>query len=275
MLLFWQLRHRLAKTKLRAPLLWVRHRSVLPSDVFVASYPRSGSTWLIFLLVEILTGQSPQFGFAHRIVPYVGKQRKAPRLLPRAGRLIRTHETYRAAYKRAIYLVRDVRDVLVSECLYWRWRNISSDESDDFLAQFLKGRANQFGSWPDHVNSWLDAASQKKVDIIVLKYEDMRRNTEDVLMEVLSFLKVDADQGRIREAIQNNSIEEMKQKEERARQTVFKTRPRDVPFVHEGSVGGWRQKLTDAQVRLVEGYAGDSLIRTGYLLMNTGAGGHP
>ena len=35
-------------------------------------------------------------------------------------------------------------------------------------------------------------------------------------------------------------------------------------FVRKGSVGGWRSKLTDAQVRLIDEYAGDVLATLGY-----------
>src|SRR5690349_7136880 len=50
-----QIRYRAAKSRLRAPFVWLRHRGLDPQDTFVASYPRSGSTWLCFLLFEILT----------------------------------------------------------------------------------------------------------------------------------------------------------------------------------------------------------------------------
>ncbi|HKS75489.1 MAG TPA: hypothetical protein VJQ82_19930, partial [Terriglobales bacterium] len=52
---FRQIRYGVAKSKLRAPLVWLRHRGLGPRDTFVASYPRSGSTWLRFQLFELLT----------------------------------------------------------------------------------------------------------------------------------------------------------------------------------------------------------------------------
>ena len=35
-------------------------------------------------------------------------------------------------------------------------------------------------------------------------------------------------------------------------------------FVRKGSIGGWRNRLTDEQIRLVDQYAGPVLERLGY-----------
>src|SRR5215472_10450025 len=99
-------RYALSKTWLRAPLVSLRHRGLDARDVFFASYPRSGSTWLRFLLFETLSGQSSAFGKVNDCIPDVGDHLKAPRLLPGGGRLIKTHEPYRNSYEKALYIVR-------------------------------------------------------------------------------------------------------------------------------------------------------------------------
>src|SRR5437867_8735637 len=103
---FRRIRHQLAKTRLRSPLTWLRHRSFDPADVFIGSYPRSGSTWLRFVLLEILTGRPSEFPSVNRSIPKVGRHNQALPLLPGGGRLIQTHEPYREEYQKAVYLVR-------------------------------------------------------------------------------------------------------------------------------------------------------------------------
>src|SRR5690242_17221396 len=110
-----RLRYRGSQTALRVPLIWLRHRGFGPNDVFLASFPRSGNTWLRFVLGEVLTRESVEFENVNRIIPEVGLQGKARAVLPGGGRLIKTHELYRQEYQRAIYVIRDVRDVLLSE----------------------------------------------------------------------------------------------------------------------------------------------------------------
>ena len=86
-----------------SPLRWYRkvyldHRGLWPNDVFLASYPRSGSSWMRFLILEMTTGDA-SFERIRYEVPYVGWHAAARPLLPDAGRVIKTHEIYRLAYR--------------------------------------------------------------------------------------------------------------------------------------------------------------------------------
>src|SRR5579863_5796840 len=112
---FRRLRHRITSTSVRNPVVWWRHRGLAPADVMLGSYPRSGSTWLRFVLYEILTGESSSFDKVNAGLRGIGDYQHGPGLLPGGGRFIGTHESYRPAYRRAVYLVRDVRDVALSE----------------------------------------------------------------------------------------------------------------------------------------------------------------
>src|SRR6478609_9386530 len=152
------LRYRIAKSKVRVPLVWYRHRALSPGDVFVGAYPRSGSTWLRFLLLEVLSGQCAEFDSVNTLLPSVGEHRGSPALLPGGGRLIKTHENYRPEYRKAVYLVRDARDVLLSEYAYQKAKGWFESDFDSYLLAFLKGKVNAYGSWQEHVRDWTDAA---------------------------------------------------------------------------------------------------------------------
>jgi hypothetical protein len=95
-----RIRHSIVKTAIRRPLVWMRHRGFRPADCFVASYPRSGSTWLCFLLAEILTRNESQFGTVNELIPQVGDHRNAKPILPTGGKVIKTHEPYRREYQK-------------------------------------------------------------------------------------------------------------------------------------------------------------------------------
>jgi hypothetical protein len=214
----------------------------------------------------MLTGQTAEFEAVNREIPDVGGHSGAPKLLPERGRLIKTHELYSATYRKAIYAVRDVRDVVLSEHSYQLWNGMYGGKLDDFLTGFLVGRVNGYGFWADHVHSWLDAVDAKKGNVLVIKFEDLRQNTCATLAEISKFLGVKVDARAITNAIQNNSVERMREKEDKARETTFKESRRGLRFVRQGSVGGWRQVLTDEQVQLVERYAMSALVRLGYPL---------
>ncbi len=255
-----RIRHKLSMTPVRSALLWIRHRNFQASDVFTASYPRSGSTWLRFILVELLAEESSGFKNVNRLSPDVGEHAGAHPLLAGGGRLIKTHELYRKSYKKAIYLARDPRDVMLSEFAYQKALGVTGEDFDVFLDRFLLKGVNPFGLWKDHVNSWMDAAETQQCELLVVRFEEMRRETERYLAQMMDFLDFPVEASVIRRAIENNSLEQMKAKEKATPQRASA----QGRFVRSGSVAGWRDKLTASQTQLIEHYAGSAMSRLGY-----------
>ena len=263
MLAFKRFRHKAARTRFRVPLIWFRNRGLDPSDVFLASYPRSGSTWTRFVLYEILTAESSSFDNVNRGIPEIGIHWLAKPLLRENGRLIKTHEQYRKEYRRAIYLVRDMRDVIFSQYSREKELGILYDDFDSYLAKFLQGRISGFGAWQKHVESWLNCPLSATGDLLVLRFEDMRRETESVIRQMLEFLGVHVDREEVQSAIENNSLDRMRIKETQSVK-LQQSKGEEGRFVRKGSVGGWREKLTEAQLRLIDDYAGEGLRIMGY-----------
>lgn len=255
-----KVRHKIAKSPVHQPLTWIRHRSLRPADVFVASYPRSGNTWLRFMLYEILVGQSSTFTNVHQLVPDIGKQGKALPVLANNGRLIKTHEAYLPLYHKAIYLVRDARDVALSEFAYQKALGLAEDNFETYLPRFLRGEVNPFGSWTAHVDSWMDAKDKGYAEVLLVRFDEMRSQPEDSLADMTAFLNVPVERETIRRAVANNSVEKMRDKEKvNPQKASAKGR-----FIRSGAVGGWRERFTDTQAELVEKYAGNTLTRIGF-----------
>jgi hypothetical protein len=253
----------LAKSPLRRPVIWVRHRGLNAADVFLASYPRSGNTWLRFVLAEVLTGQAINFDNVDRFIPELKLHSSALPILQNNGHLIKTHEAYRKEYKRAVYIVRDIRDVALSTYARAKQIGIVDPSLDGFLKSFLRGRAHNYGAWAPHVRSWLDGPLAASGNLLVVKFEELRRSPQEVLRRMADFLGVAADAERICTALDNNSVERMRSKEERSKK-LFKSTSEEGRFVRKGAVQGWRTTLSPAQLQLFEEYAGAELVRLGY-----------
>jgi hypothetical protein len=256
---------------LRLPIVWYRHLGLDPDDAFVASYPRSGSTWLRFLLLELLTrADGAGFENVNRMIPDVGGQAGSPKLLADSGRLIKTHEACRSEYRKAVYLVRDLRDVVISEFEYENANERIAEDFDAFVMLSLEGRVNGYGSWKDHVASWVESPLAVDGRLLIIKFEHMKAQTEDTLAGILDFLGVSRDRAAIRQAIANNNLQRMKEKEDRSPQTSAYSRQSghgdQKRFIRSGSTGGWRSRLTEPQVRMIERQAGTWLTRMGYSL---------
>jgi len=258
-----RLRYQLSKSSLRVPLVWKRHWGVNDQDVFVASYPRSGSTWLRFLLFETLTKNDAGFDNVNRVIPDVGMHGEATPLLPKQGRLIKTHEPFRPEYKKAVYVVRDVRDVVLSEYAYQKALGRIAGTFDQYLDDFLKGTATGYGSWQEHVRGWIDSPLTKNGQLLVVKYAELKKDGLVQLQRIMQFLGVVVERQVILNAIQNNEFNKMRAKEDRNPQ-LGKSAEGENRFVRKGTVGGWRQQLTPEQLQRIEQMAGTILARLHY-----------
>ena len=259
-----QFRGRMARTRLRPPLVWLRHLGLDASDVYLASYPRSGNTMLRFILAEVLSGIPSSFDSIQRIVPEIGVHVHAHPLLPSGGRLIKTHETYRSKYERAIYVVRDVRDVMLSSFA----REIAVDTLhirtlDEYVAPFMQGKMTRFDSWQSHVGGWLNSPPARRGDLLLLRFEDIRDDLEAAVTRCLNFLGKSPSPQAVRNAVLNNTLAKMRAKEDVAK-TLPKGNGEDGRWIGRGSVAGWRGKLTEQQLEIVDAYACDLLAHFGY-----------
>jgi hypothetical protein len=257
-------RARASRTRLRAPLAWLRNLGFDSNDVFLASYPRSGNTMLRFMLAEALSGAPSSFETIQRLVPEVGVHGNASSLLPPSGRLIKTHEPYCTRYRRAIYIVRDVRDVMLSSFARETALDVLHIRSlDDYVRPFVQGKMTRFGSWQRHVNGWMNSELSRSGNLLVLRFEEMREDLEGSVARCLEFLGKKVDPFVVHAAVRNNSLERMRAKEDTAT-TLPKSPGEEGRWVGKGSIGGWRRKLTHSQLDTVDEFAGDILTRLGY-----------
>lgn len=261
---FTQFRGRMARTRLRSPLVWLRHFGLDSADVYLASYPRSGNTMLRFILAEILGGIPSSFDSIQRIIPEIGVHVHAHPLMPGGGRLIKTHEPFRRKYGRAIYIVRDVRDVMFSSFARETAVDVLHIRSfDEYVRPFMQGKMTRFGSWQSHVEGWINSPVARRGDLLLLRFEDVRGDLENAVRRCLDFLGKAATPAVIRNAIQNNTLERMRVKENHAK-TLPKIFGEEGRWIGRGSVAGWRGRFTEEQLEIVDGYACNLLARFGY-----------
>lgn len=262
-----QIRHNITKRiGVRETLARVQHSGLSQKDVFVASYPRSGSTWLRFMLYELITGAESNFTDVDKTIAGIGRHRHTPRILPNGGRLLQTHWAYRSAYRRAIYLVRDVRDVIVSEYNFTRRLGFFEGTFDIFFEQFMSGQVNRYGLWGAQVQSWHQVFEKDNADVLWIRFEDMKEHPQEILKRTLDFLKLERENKFIARVVQNHTIESMKKKENAS--SKFLNNAHGIRFVTNGAVGKWQDVLSTQQLRLLENEFGHLLNVLGYPLQD-------
>jgi hypothetical protein len=251
-----------------------RNVTVLPGDVFIVSYPKSGNTWTRFLVGNLVYQDEPvTFANVESRLPslYVHSDRKL-RKLPR---ILKSHDCFDPRYKTVIYIVRDPRDVLVSAYHYAIKLGIVPDNwlIENFVPALLDGSFDsgllvnpRWGSWYDNVASWL--AMKDNRNFLLLRYEDMLDDPERELAKVADFLSLESTPERLARAVRLSSADHMRELErvQAAEWSLTKNTRLDMAFVRTARAGTWRSELPPQAVTDIE-KAWGSLMRTlGYEL---------
>lgn len=250
----------------RRPVVCLRRIGLRPADAIVVSYPKSGSTWLRFLLAHALSGLESDFDSIRDTVAPVGRQRRAPALLPGGGRLLRTHEPLlprRRVGQRVLYLVRDGRHVALSYLDHERRYGRFAGDVAGFVELFLEGRVDNYGAWHHHVLAALAYGRLPGASLLMLRYEDLRADPVAELARALAFLGMAADEVALGEVVSANTKERMRSKE--ARSAFLGARRTDgTPFVRPDRRQGWAEVVPAGVRERFQRTAGEALAAAGY-----------
>ncbi len=255
-----------------------RYFEVFDDDTFLVSFPKSGNTWTRFLIANLLHPEEPaNFGNIDRLVPESeGLTRKQLASVPRP-RILKSHEYFDARFRKVVCIVRDPRDVVVSQFHFFRKRRRIADDSsiEQFVTRFVKGETCDYGSWGTNVASWL-VARQHSPGFLLLRYEDMVARTAVELARVASFLDLKATSELIKQAVERSSADQMRKLEvANTNAIVTKNSRQDVPFVRAAKAGGWKAALPESAVKELEAAWGPLMGYLGYELAFPAKTAHP
>lgn len=250
-----------------------RHVTVLPEDIFLVSYFRSGSTWCRFLFGNLIhQNETVTFTNMSKLVPLIDEL--PDRVLRRLPRVLKSHECFDPRYPKAIYIVRDPRDVAVSFYFYNLKVGVIPDgyPLDEFVVRFVEARvvpyADRVGCWNDHVLSWVRLRAGKP-GFRLIRYEDLLADPVKELTKLAPVLGIDPTPERIERAVRLSSVANMQNLEKKQSQQWMTTKGtrQDIPFVREAKAGGWQSKLSPTAVRTIEQAWGATMKELGYELV--------
>lgn len=252
-----------------------RGLTVLPDDIYLVGYFRSGSTWSRFIFGNyIWTDRDVTFANLDALVPSIYAW--PDRILRKSPRILKSHEYFDPRYPRVIYIVRDPRDVAVSFYYYNLKVRVLPDgyPMDEFITHFIAAKttdyANRVGSWEEHVMSWVRMRKGNN-GFCLVRYEDLLADPTSELKKVSPILKIEPTPERIERAIRLSSADHMRklEKSQWKKWVSIKDSRQDIPFVREAKSGGWRNRLSEASVRAIESAWGPTMRELGYELTTT------
>jgi len=249
-----------------------RNVVVFPDDFFIVSYPRSGSTWLRFLIGSLIRKGPITFQNIEQVIPdiHVNSSRFLAGI-PRP-RLMKSHEYFDHRYANVLYLVRDPRDVALSYYRYYLKIRRFPDgyPMDQYIRAFLSGELQSWGSWAQNVVSWI-AVRGNDPRFLVLRYEDLRESPFRELARVAAFLDLKYSTNQLLAAIELCSAERMRRLEtiQGLEWITIRGSRSDVPFIGSATSGLWKTKLSLDCLRAIESRWGDLMARLGYQPVTT------
>jgi len=249
-----------------------RELLILPDDTFLVSYPKSGNTWTRLLIANLLSPDEPaDFRSINQMVPdpFADSKRHFARM-PRP-RVIKSHLVFDPRYPRVIYMVRDPRDVVISEYHYQRKTRRIDDQYplDEYVPRFLQGETYpENGSWGENVASWL-LAREGDPRFHLVRYENLLSDTIGELSGIAVFLGISAAPERLSEVVRLSSVDRMRTLEQQQSNasSLMKGSRKDLPFVRAAKSGGWRSELPESLVAKIEAAWGPMMRHLDYELV--------
>lgn len=250
-----------------------RGATVYPDDIFITSYPKSGNTWACFLVSNLLysdDGHSDFWNIAKRVPSIYWDNELTLKALPRP-RVLKSHEYFDPRYPKVLFIVRDVRAVLVSYYHFQlRMKAIKAEVTlPEFARRFLSGKLDKYGTWRENVTSWVRIRSNDHSRFCLIRYEDLKSNGKEALKKVVSFLNLKCSEDQIETVLEMSSLERMRKMEEQ----YFQKNPEvhlgqgekaDVSVVRSGKVDGWKHFLDKETLDLIKADSMDVLLELGY-----------
>ncbi len=267
---------------------------------WLASYPKSGNTWVRALIDAYLRDQPVDINNMHGTdsdvnpkwfqnltpVPLHMMQEEHRLLLRPAGLFnismmnrtpfaLKTHCMHCAmagmpmfpegTIKRVIQIVRDPRDVAISLADHL---GKDIDTAIEIMNQplfVLTGKnliPSPIGDWRSHYLTWQQAADRENFPITLIKYEHLMEHTREVFRFMLEAWEQPIDMERINRAVNRASFDRLRSEEERS---GFRDKSEHSErFFRAGYQQQWRSKLTVDQITRIEQTQGDVMQELGY-----------
>jgi len=218
-------------------------------DVVLSCFPRSGSTWLRYMLAAL---RHPQEELSrediNRVMPDIHDDNRPAR--DAAPMVLKTHvPPLPFARRRTLYLQRDVRDVAASHFDLLRKRQGFEGTVDDYVDQMTAG-ALWPGDWKGHVD--LALAERRHVDMLWVHYEDMLDDPHRILRQVSDWLGWSASDDDIDAAVTFSSKDRVWGDHDKD--------PKNRGTNYRGGLGatkgGYAKHLTASAIQKLEAHAG-------------------
>ncbi|XP_063299565.1 amine sulfotransferase-like [Pelobates fuscus] len=242
----------------------LEHLEIRDSDIFLVTYPKSGTIWTQQILSLILNeghrkGTEAIDNMAR--APWIEsnlynidfKTRPDPRLFSSHLPYYLMPKGTRKRRGKIIYVYRNPKDILVSYYHFYRMMvNVQNPDSwEHFIDLFISGKV-MIGSWFDHVRGWY--TNKEDFDILFMTFEEMKKDLRSAIMKICSFVNKKLDDEALATIVEKSTFRNMRH-DPLANYTFIAEDLLDQSkghFLRKGVVGDWKNVMTVAQSEMFD-----------------------
>jgi hypothetical protein len=240
-----------------------------PGDIFIVTYPRSGTTWMQMILYQLTTEGKMDFPHITTVCPWFERSLKdgtAYDALP-GPRVFKSHLPYRKVPKgpcKYIYVVRNGKDVAVSYFHFYTTHMSFKGTFDEFFERFLTGEV-AYGSWFRHVRRWWE--HRHDPNVLFLHYEELAADLPGCLSKIAIFCGLEVAPERWPGILERCTFAFMKEHESQfdpSLAMLYEQGFQPHKFLRRGQAGVWREQLNFQQAKRFDLAARKHLRRKGF-----------
>jgi aryl sulfotransferase len=223
-----------------------------PDDVFIDTFPKSGTTLLQMMLYQMTTDGNMDIPHINRVSLWFEKEFQysngaALERMP-SPRFFKTHLPYSKLPRggKFIYLARDARDVAIS---FHHHRCLMSGQPfrvEDSVNGFLSEQP-PFGSWFRHIESWWPHRNDPNV--LFLRYEEVIADLPRAVRQVSSFCGVPVSEQDLPRIVERCSFDFMKRHTQKFDPRLHQVSTEVRDFIRKGIEGDGQDAFTREQNR--------------------------
>ncbi|XP_057801858.1 cytosolic sulfotransferase 5-like [Salvia miltiorrhiza] len=277
---------------LEAVISCQEHFQAEDSDVFVASTPKCGTTWLKAIAFALLnrrrhpaaSGDHPLLSSnPHDLVPFLeiglyGSSKALDIASFPSPRLLSTHmphsslpESIRSGSKcKILYVARDPKDTFVSAWHFFTRVGVADFTMAEALEQFCEG-LNSYGPFWDHFLGYWKQSLENPERVLFLKYEDMKARPAAEVHRVAEFLGCafsaeEEEGGEVDRILELCSFEGLRGLEVNMKGKLMVGHAENSIFFRRGEVGDWKNHLSPEMAERIDRIVEEKFSESGLCL---------
>ena len=260
-------------------------RGYVPSkqDVFVATYAKSGTNWMMQIAHQLIWHGMAEFEHIHSVVPWPDTQVMAGSMMkhyaipladardweasPERKRVIKTHFDWEllpySEQARYIMVIRDPKDIFVSSYFFLKDGILgpAMPSVDTWYKLFMSEGVMIGGPWAVSTAGYW--AQRHRPNVLIASFKSMKRDLKGMVRKVAQFLDIQVPESVMDIVCEKSSFGYMKGIDHKFRMgKLIPWRPEGA-MMRKGTQGGSSELLTRERQREMDAYFKAELKRLG------------